>query len=92
MLQIDNIFFSYRDKPTLTDVSFNVEKGQTVALIGESGCGKSTILKLIYGMYDLAAGSITYNGQAILGPKFNLIPGEDYIKYLVQDFDLMPYI
>jgi len=92
MLQIDNISFSYRDKPTLTDVSFKVKKGQTVALIGESGCGKSTILKLIYGMYDLDSGSISYNGLPILGPRFNLIPGEDYIKYLAQDFDLMPYI
>jgi ABC-type Fe3+/spermidine/putrescine transport system ATPase subunit len=40
----------------------------------------------------LDSGSISYNGNPILGPKYNLIPGEDYIKYLAQDFDLMPYI
>jgi ABC-type Fe3+/spermidine/putrescine transport system ATPase subunit len=50
------------------------------------------LLKLIYGLYDLDSGSIHYNGNTILGPKYNLIPGEDYIKYLAQDFDLMPYI
>ena len=43
-------------------------------------------------MYDLDSGNINYNGNPILGPKYNLIPGEDYIKYLAQDFDLMPYI
>jgi ABC-type Fe3+/spermidine/putrescine transport system ATPase subunit len=47
---------------------------------------------LIYGLYDLDSGTINYDGNPILGPKYNLIPGEDYIKYLAQDFDLMPYI
>ena len=43
-------------------------------------------------MYDLNSGSISYNDLPILGPKHHLIPGEDYIKYLAQDFDLMPYV
>lgn len=43
-------------------------------------------------MYDLAEGEIRYNGKLIHGPRFNLIPGEDFIKHLAQDFDLMPYI
>ena len=68
------------------------QQGQNIAVIGESGCGKSTLLKLIYGLYDLDSGTINYNENPILGPKYNLIPGEDYIKYLAQDFDLMPYI
>lgn len=92
MLLIDDISFSYHQKPTLEALSFSVAKGQNLAVIGESGCGKSTLLKLLYGIYDLDHGLISYNDKPILGPKFNLIPGEDYIKYLAQDFDLMPYI
>ena len=46
----------------------------------------------MYGLYDLDNGEIHYEDKQILGPKYNLIPGEDYIKYLAQDFDLMPYI
>jgi ABC-type Fe3+/spermidine/putrescine transport system ATPase subunit len=92
MLEIEKISFSYLKKPTLKSLSFAVGKGQNFAIIGESGCGKSTLLKLIYGMYDLDEGEIRYHGKPILGPKFNLIPGEAYIKYLAQDFDLMPYI
>jgi ABC-type Fe3+/spermidine/putrescine transport system ATPase subunit len=91
MLEIDKISFSYLQKPTLKSLSFTVSKGENFAIIGESGCGKSTLLKLIYGMYDLNEGEIRYDGKPILGPKFNLIPGEEYIKYLAQDFDLMPY-
>ena len=92
MLEIKNISFTYTDTPVIEEVSFTIAKGQNTATIGESGCGKSTLLKLIYGLYDLDSGSITYNEKPILGPKYNLVPGEDYIKYLAQNFDLMPYI
>lgn len=92
MLIVKNASFSYNDVQVINNISFTVTKGQNIALIGESGCGKSTLLKLIYGLYDLDKGEIVYDKKQILGPKFNLIPGEDYIKYLAQDFDLMPYI
>jgi ABC-type Fe3+/spermidine/putrescine transport system ATPase subunit len=92
MLVVKNICFTYIENPVIENISFEIEKGQNVAIIGESGCGKSTLLKLLYGMYNLDTGELFYNDNPILGPKYNLIPGEDYIKYLAQDFDLMPYI
>lgn len=92
MLEVKGISFSYQEKPTIRSVSFSLEKGKNLAIIGESGCGKSTLLKLIYGLYDLDEGNLFWNGIEILGPKFNLIPGVDAMKYLAQDFDLMPFI
>ncbi|TDP57333.1 ABC transporter ATP-binding protein [Flavobacterium dankookense] len=92
MLSIQNISFSYKDKPTLTSISIALKKGKTLSIIGESGCGKSTLLKLIYGLYDLNDGQIFWKENKVLGPKYNLIPGMDYMKYLAQDFDLMPFI
>ncbi|HEU4497217.1 MAG TPA: ABC transporter ATP-binding protein [Flavobacterium sp.] len=91
MLSVHNISFSYSEKQVIRDISFTVEKGQNIAVIGESGCGKSTLLKLIYGLHDLGEGTIFFNGSQILGPKFNLVPGAGFVKYLAQDFDLMPY-
>lgn len=91
MLELNTISFAYDTLPVLNNISFTIQKGQNIAIIGESGCGKSTLLKLIYGLYDLQEGLISYNQKPILGPKFKLVPGEDYIKYLAQDFDLMPY-
>ncbi|WP_433833573.1 ABC transporter ATP-binding protein [Flavobacterium anhuiense] len=91
MLDIQNISFSYTENPVIKNISFSIEKGQNIAIIGESGCGKSTLLKLIYGLYDLDEGKIFYGDKPILGPKFNLIPGMPYMKYLAQDFDLSPY-
>ena len=92
MLELNTISFTYIDQPVIKELSCVVHQGQNISVIGESGCGKSTLLKLIYGLYDLDSGTINYDGNPILGPKYNLIPGEDYIKYLAQDFDLMPYI
>jgi ABC-type Fe3+/spermidine/putrescine transport system ATPase subunit len=92
MLEVNHISFAYDSKKVITNISFSIPKGQHVAIVGESGCGKSTLLKLIYGLYDLDKGSIAYHGRPVLGPKFNLVPGMDFMKYLAQDFDLMPFI
>ncbi len=92
MLKIQNISFSYIKEPTIHESTFSIEKGKNLAIIGDSGCGKSTLLKLIYGLYDLKDGHIFWNDIEILGPKFNLIPGMNFMKYLAQDFDLMPFI
>ncbi|MCF8321460.1 MAG: ABC transporter ATP-binding protein [Flavobacterium sp.] len=92
MLQVKNITFSYKQYNVIKNIDFSVNKGQNIAIIGESGCGKSTLLKLIYGLYDLNEGQIFWNDQEVLGPKFHLVPGMPYMKYLAQDFDLMPFI
>ncbi|MDY7395780.1 ABC transporter ATP-binding protein [Aureibaculum sp. 2210JD6-5] len=90
MLQVINISFSYHKTPVLQNISFNVKKGDVLAVVGESGSGKSTLLKLLYGEYDLNEGQLLWNDKEILGPKFNLITGPEYIKFLSQEFDLMP--
>ncbi|MFI4888470.1 MAG: ABC transporter ATP-binding protein [Burkholderiales bacterium] len=47
------------------DVSFDIRRGETLGLVGESGCGKSTVARLIVGLYRLTAGSITYAGMDV---------------------------
>jgi ABC-type Fe3+/spermidine/putrescine transport system ATPase subunit len=92
MLQVSNISFSYETTNVLNDISFEANKGAHISIIGESGCGKSTLLKLIYGLLQPASGSIFWDENQILGPDYNLVPGEKYMKYLSQDFDLMPFL
>ncbi len=92
MLQVKNIFFRYKKAPVLKAISFKVNQGEHYSIIGESGSGKSTLLKLLYGTYDLNAGQIFWKGEEILGPKHNLIIGPEYMKYVAQEFDLMPFI
>lgn len=91
MLQLTNVALKISDRFHLKSVDFSVNEGKIVAIIGESGCGKTSLLKLIYGLFDLDAGTIFWKDQQITGPKENLIPGMPFIKYLSQDFDLMPF-
>jgi ABC-type Fe3+/spermidine/putrescine transport system ATPase subunit len=92
MLHIRNLSFSYSKEKILDDINIRIQRGEHVAIIGESGCGKSTLLKLIYGLMDLEQGEIFWEDEQILGPAYNLVPGAPFMKYLSQDFDLMPFI
>ncbi|MBS9461383.1 ABC transporter ATP-binding protein [Flagellimonas sp. 389] len=91
MLKVHIDFFAYQDQTILEDISFTVAKGEHLALMGESGSGKSTLLKVIYGLLHLENGTISWGKNQNLGPNYNLVPGESYMKYLSQDFDLMPF-
>ncbi|WP_029033129.1 ABC transporter ATP-binding protein [Salinimicrobium terrae] len=89
MLKVKNLSFAYEEKPVLKNLSFGIEKGENISIIGASGCGKSTLLQSIYGLHHVN-GKIFWGDKQLLGPNFNIVPGEDFIKYLTQDFDLMP--
>jgi len=91
MLQATNISFSYQETNVLEGITFSLEKGSHLSIMGESGSGKSTLLKALYGLLHLDSGEIFWENQKVLGPNFNLVPGEKYMKYVAQDFDLMPY-
>ncbi|WP_442847031.1 ABC transporter ATP-binding protein [Leeuwenhoekiella sp. H156] len=92
MLHVTIDSFAYAENPVLKDLDFKIEEGQHISILGESGCGKSTLLQIIYGLLHVEHGSIFWKDQELLGPNFNLVPGEAFIKYLAQDFDLMPFI
>ncbi|ALR29351.1 ABC transporter [Chryseobacterium sp. IHB B 17019] len=92
LLEINNLFFSYsKEKPLFQNLTLRFEEGKIIALAGESGCGKSTLLSLIYGLLDWESGDIIFDGEKLMGPKGNLVPGEAKMKFVAQNFDLMPY-
>jgi subfamily B ATP-binding cassette protein MsbA len=64
-IAIQNINFKYEDETVLKDFSLTVKKGQTVALVGQSGSGKSTIANLLTRFYDVNEGTIAIDGTAI---------------------------
>ncbi|MBV6879047.1 ABC transporter ATP-binding protein [Epilithonimonas ginsengisoli] len=92
LLEVKNLYFNYQnDKPLFQNLNLNVDEGQIIALVGESGCGKSTLLSLIYGLIDWQDGEILFEGEKLFGPKGNLVPGESQMKFVAQNYDLMPY-
>jgi ABC-type multidrug transport system fused ATPase/permease subunit len=61
-IEFDHVTFAYRDKPVLHDVSLAIPAGQTIALVGETGAGKSTIARLVARFYDPTTGTIRLDG------------------------------
>ena len=90
MLVLENIHFKYKE-PLLHNIHLRLAPGKLMALTGASGSGKSTLLKLIYGSLAPEKGQIHWKKEALLGPEYNLLPGAPFLRYLAQDFDLMPF-
>jgi len=65
-IEFQNVSFSYTpERPLITDLSFSVEPGETVAIVGPTGAGKTTLVNLIMRFYELDGGRILLNGQDI---------------------------
>lgn len=66
-VEIRHLAFSYSpDKPLITDLNLNVKKGMTVAIVGPTGCGKTTLINLLMRFYDPNSGSILLDGTNVL--------------------------
>ncbi|MBB6500805.1 ABC transporter ATP-binding protein [Pedobacter cryoconitis] len=75
----------------IRNISFDIKRGDIIAVIGESGSGKSTLLKSIFGLLKVDEGEVLFNGKRVLGPHEQLIPGHKEMKIVTQDFSLNIY-
>ena len=64
-LSFENVSFAYGERPILSNVSLTIDAGQTVAFVGSTGSGKSTLVKLLLRFYEPKSGTIRVDGQAI---------------------------
>lgn len=83
MLSIKNLSKHYHEKTILDDVSFDVKSGEVVVLLGKSGVGKSTILRILTGLETKDLGSIMLDGQPLVTQKVGMV---------FQDFNLFPHL
>ena len=86
-VRFEHVFFHYSEgEPILQNVSFNVPAGQTVALVGPTGAGKTTILSLLMRFYEVSGGRVTLNGIDVrdmtlesLAKQISIVPQEPYL-------------
>lgn len=84
IITFENVVFGYKSKPLLFDkISFDIPQGSKVAFLGESGCGKSSILKLLLGLYPIQFGRIKLAGKSI--NDYSLEDLRKMISYVPQD-------
>ena len=91
VIEIKNLNKNFQSVQALKNINLSLKKGEIHGIVGANGSGKSTLLKVLYGEYDLDEGNIFWNDNEILGPKYNLVVGYDFMKYVAQEFDLMPF-
>ena len=62
ILRAENVFVQFEDILVLRDITFSVQRGEMLAIIGESGCGKTVLLKTLIGLYKQTSGQIVFDG------------------------------
>jgi ABC-type multidrug transport system ATPase subunit len=90
MIELKNIGLKYSSW-ILKDLNLSIHKGETVGLIGRSGSGKTSLLKLIACQVEPTEGGVYFNEMKLVGPVHKLIPGYNDIQLIDQDFGLEPY-
>jgi ATP-binding cassette subfamily B protein len=87
-LGFERVSFQHQSasSPAVIDISFDVSRGETVAFVGPSGAGKTTLVKLLVGLYPPAAGRILYNGVA--STEIDLDALRERIGFVTQDTQL----
>ena len=86
MLEFKNVSFRYTDGAdyVLKNISFKIEKGQTIAVVGHNGAGKTTLSKLLLRFYDVTEGEILYNGINI--KEYDLLKYREKFSSVFQDY------
>jgi iron(III) transport system ATP-binding protein len=88
LLEVREVAKNHAGGDYANTISFALPKGQKLAIAGETGSGKTTLLKVIAGLLEPNTGSVHFNGERILMPSEQLIPGHPKIAFLSQHFEL----
>src|SRR5690554_7812096 len=92
MLKVSDICLDFSDTEVLKKASFNLEHQQVACLLGESGCGKTTLLRSIAGLEKSHLGSISFAGN-ILTDDYSFVAAEyPGIGFVFQDYSLFSYL
>lgn len=85
ILHVEHMTKCFDKLKVLDDISFNVNRGEFLCIVGPTGCGKTTFLNCITGLYDITKGSILVNGEPINTKKHN-------IAYIFQEYSTMSWL
>lgn len=89
MLSLINIQKNFAGKQIFDNFNLTIEEGQTLSLVGPSGGGKTTLLRMLAGLESIDAGEISYQGQAV---DLTHLERENLLGLVFQDFQLFPHL
>ena len=88
LLKLENVKFAYKNTVVIEDFNLSVDEGSFTTLLGSSGCGKTTILRLISGFLNPDSGTIKINGEI----QNNVLPNRRKVGMVFQDYALFPHL
>lgn len=94
MIKLNQVSFKYKNSkiPTLKDISFELAEGEVMAVVGPSGGGKSTLLRVISGLEDPFKGKIIIEGNEVFSDTKNVRPEKRGVGMVFQDYALFPHM
>ncbi|MFA4968335.1 MAG: ABC transporter ATP-binding protein [Sulfuritalea sp.] len=92
LLEVDRVSHAYGKHAVVRDLSFNLAQGEIACLLGSSGCGKTTMLRLIAGFEKPSSGSVRLNGTTIASEKSQIPAEARRIGMVFQDYALFPHL
>ena len=90
MIKFEGVSKAYRDHTVLKNVNLSIQKGEFITVIGSSGCGKTTMLRLMNGLLTPDSGTVYINGKDI--SKVDQIELRRHIGYVIQSIGLFPHL
>jgi len=90
VIEFKNVNKNFKNKKVLKDISFNINKGELVSIIGASGCGKTTTLKMINRLINPSSGQILIDGENIASK--DIIKLRRNVGYVIQQTGLFPHM
>lgn len=93
-IEIENLKFKYKNSKenTIKNFTMTIEKGEIISILGESGSGKSTVLRIIAGLEVNASGIIKISNKRILDDNIFIVPEKRGIGMVFQDYALFPHM
>ncbi|MEM1283897.1 MAG: ABC transporter ATP-binding protein [Pseudomonadota bacterium] len=91
-VRIDDVHHSYGETPAVRGVTLTISPGEIICLLGHSGCGKTTLLRLLAGIERPFAGTVSLDDRVVAGPGVFVPPEKREVGLMFQDFALFPHL
>ena len=89
MLELKNISKKFKDRQILSDFNLTIEENKILAIVGPSGGGKTTLLRMLAGLEKIDSGEIIYNGEFL---PIDELEKRNLLGFVFQDFQLFPHL
>ena len=92
LLKCSSVFKAFGNIEALCDVSIDVNPGDILAIVGESGCGKTNLLRAIAGFETIDNGEINIKGQTVSSDQIHVLPENRNLGMVFQEYSLFPHM